>query len=71
MGKRYNNKLLNSGRYVVGKNYHTKDWFIYDNIQNKNLPVRFNTYVDAYDYLAHEIILKKKGNQNDSMATTI
>lgn len=60
MSKRYNNKLLNSGRYIISQDSNTETWGIHDSVQNKNLPVQFNTYVDAYDYLAHKIILKQR-----------
>lgn len=39
---------LYNGPYIIGQDYNTKDWWIYDDTQNKKLDVRFNKYEDAY-----------------------
>lgn len=41
---------LSNGQYVLGQDFNTKDWWVYDDEQEKKLEIRFDTYMEAYDY---------------------
>lgn len=59
----YSNNPLSNGPYIIGQDFNTKDWWIYDDTQNKKLSVRFDTYEEAYDH-TNELLEKEVQNEN-------
>lgn len=65
---------LSNGPYIIGQDFNTKDWWIFDDTKNKKLAERFNTYDEAYYYTCKLIEdennpfkpKKKEGDQNGS-----
>ena len=39
-----------AGRYIICKDFNTKDWYIYDEVTNRNI-CYFDTEEDAIKYL--------------------
>jgi len=61
--KTFENPLSN-GPYIIGQDFNTKDWWIYDDDTERKLAERFDTYEDAYAYT--DKLITEKGDQNGS-----
>lgn len=61
--KTFENPLSN-GPYIIGQDFNTKDWWIYDDDTERKLAEKFDTYEDAYAHT--DKLIKEKGDQNGS-----